>query len=133
MGQTPHEKQPSAESDDRSGEAASSSVTVPTGSQFSNKVSKSDAADCSCATSVGGHIAAISCWMRTLRRSRSDGIGTACGGGSAGVGNNFLMMFSTVSVSGDVAGAGSISAQGACPRSSVAEFPLLGDFPTPSN
>ena len=98
---TPHEKHLLAESDDRSGEAASSSVTVPTGSQFSNKVS-----DRSCATGVGGHIAAISCWMR---RSGSEGIGTACGGGSAGVGNNFLMMSSTVSVSGDVAGAGSTS------------------------
>ena len=102
----PHKKHPSTESDDRSGEAASSSVTVPTGSQFRNKVSKSVAADHSCATGLGGHIASISCWMR---RSLSEGIGTACGGGIAGVGNNFLMMSSTVSVSGDVAGAGSTS------------------------
>ena len=100
----PHEKHPSTESDDGSGEAASSSVTVPTGSQFNNNVSKSIAADRSCATGIDGHIASVSCWMR---RSRSEGIGTACGGGGAGVGNSFLMMSSTVS--GDVAGAGSTS------------------------
>ena len=104
--ESPHEKHPSAESTDGSGEAASSSVTVPTGSQCSNMVSKAVAADHSWATGVGGHNAPISCWMRT---SRFDGIGTACGGGSAGVGNNFLMMSSKVSVSGDVAGAGSSS------------------------
>ena len=70
----PHEKHPSAESADGSGEAASSSVTVPTGSQFSNKVSNSVAADRSCATGVGGYIASIS---RRMRTSRSDDIGTA--------------------------------------------------------
>ena len=37
----PHEKHPLTESDDGSGEATSSSVTVPTRSQFSNNVSKS--------------------------------------------------------------------------------------------
>ena len=82
----PHEKHPSTESDDGSGEATSSSVTVPTGSQFSNNVSKSVVRDRSCATGVGGRIASISCW---IRRSRSERIGTACRGGGAGVGNSF--------------------------------------------
>ena len=92
-----HEKHPSTESYD-----GSSSVTVPTGSQFCNNVA---AGDCSCATGVGGHIASVSCWMR---RSRSDRIGTACRGRGAGVGNSFLMMSSTVSVSGDTVGVGLI-------------------------
>ena len=48
-----------AESTDGSGEAASSSVTAPTGSQFSNIVSKSVAGDRSHATGVGGHNAPI--------------------------------------------------------------------------
>ena len=100
----PHEKHPSTESDDGSGEATSSSLTVPTGSQFSNNVSKSVIGDRSCATGVGGRIASISCW---IRRSRSGRIGTACSGGGAGVGNSLLMMSSTVSFSGDTAGVGS--------------------------
>ena len=103
---SPHEKHPLTESVDGSGETTSSSVTVPTGSQFSNKVSKSPAGDHSCATGVGGHITSISCWMR---RSRSERIGTACRGGGAGVGNSFLIMSTTVSVSGDTAGVGSTS------------------------
>ena len=82
----PHEKHPSTESDDGSGEATSSSVTVPTGSQFSNNVSKSVVRDRSCVTGVGGRIASISCW---IRRSRSERIGTACRGGGADVGNSF--------------------------------------------
>ena len=102
----PHEKHPSTESDGGSGEIMSSSVTVRTGSQFSNNVSKLLAGDRSCATGVGGHIAFISCWMR---RSRSERIGAACRGCGAGVGNSFLMMSTTVFVSGDTAGVGSTS------------------------
>ena len=82
---------------DGSGETTSSSVTVPTGSQFSSNISKSDVGDRSCATGVGGHIASISCWMR---RSQSERIGTACRGCGAVVGNSFLMTSSTVSRQG---------------------------------
>ena len=103
---SPHEKHPSAESTDVSGEAASSSVTALTGNQFSNMVSKAVAGDCTRATGVGGDNTPISCWMRT---SQSDGIGTAGGDGNTGVGNNFLMMCSLFPVSGNAAGAGSSS------------------------
>ena len=41
----PHEKHPATDSHDGSGEATSSSVIVPTGSQFNNNVSKSVAGD----------------------------------------------------------------------------------------
>ena len=70
----PHEKHPSAKSADGFDEAAFSSVTVPTGSQFSNMVSNSVTADRSCGTGFGGHIVYINRWMR---RSRSAGIGSA--------------------------------------------------------
>ena len=51
----------------------SSSVTVPTGSQFSNSVSKSFVEDRSCATGVGGQIVSISCGMR---RSQAECVGS---------------------------------------------------------
>ena len=102
----PHEKHPLTESVDGSDETTSSSVTVPAGSQFSNKVSKSSAGDRSCATSVGGHIAFISCGTR---RSRSERIGSARIGGGAGDGNSFSIMFTTVSVFGVMVGVGSVS------------------------
>ena len=89
---SPHEKHPSAESTDVSCEAASSSMTAPMGSQFSNMVSKAVAGDCTRVTGVGGHNALISCWTRT---SRYDSI--------------FQMMSSQFPVSGNAAGAGSSS------------------------
>ena len=71
---TPHEKHPSAETVDGFGDAAFSSMTVPTGSQFSSVVSNSVTADHSCTTGFGGHIVPINRWMR---RSWSAGIGSA--------------------------------------------------------
>ena len=71
---TPHEKHPLAETVDGLGDAGFSSVTVPTGSQFSNMVSNSVTADRSCATCFGGHILPIN---HCMRRSCSVGIGSA--------------------------------------------------------
>ena len=99
----PHEKHPSVESDKSSGWIMSSSVTVSTGNQLSNGVSKSFVEDRSCATTVGGQIVSISCCMR---RSLSECFGDACKGGGAGVGNSLLIMSSTDSVSEEIAGVG---------------------------
>ena len=98
---TPHKKHPLAETVDAFGDAAFSSVIVPTGSQFSNIVSNSVTADHSCATGFDGTIVPNNRWMR---RSRSAGIGSSRGAGGTGVGSNFLIMFSNVSVSGDAVG-----------------------------
>ena len=68
-------KHPSVESDNSSGWAMSSSVTVPTGNRLSDDVSKSFVGGRSCATSIGGQIVSISC--RT-RMSLSECFGAAC-------------------------------------------------------
>ena len=76
-------------------------MTFPTGSQFCNMISKSVNFDRSCTTGWGGRIAPSKRWMSS---SWSDGMGAAFGGGRGGVGNNFLMMSSNDSVSGDPTG-----------------------------
>ena len=96
----PQEKHPSRESDSESSEEASSSVTVPTGSQFCNLIYKSVNFDRSCTTGWDGRIAPS---KRCISSSWSDGI-VAFGGGRCGVSNNFLMMSSSDSVPGDSAG-----------------------------
>ena len=58
---SPYEKHPFVESDNSSSWVMSSSVTVSTGNQLSDSVSKSFVGGRSCATSIGGQIVSISC------------------------------------------------------------------------
>ena len=93
------------ESDNSSGWVMSSFVTVSTGNQLSDGVSKSFVEGRSCATSIGGQIVSINCCMRM---SLSEFVGAACKGGGASVGNSLLIMSSTDSVFEELAQASSI-------------------------